>query len=134
MDYMVTPFHPAVPGSGDYVGTRDGNLASVTGAMEVRQMVYQALLNRKGYFLYDEGLGSDLWKLPRDYTAIPDTARTAEGMALEALHRQLPGVVADVEPAAAVVGTGVDLAVSYRIIATGEVDTVTVTWRDLQNA
>lgn len=134
MDFMVLPFNPVTGTPGDHVMKPDGNLESVTGKDEVRQMAWQALLNRKGYYLYNEDLGSDLWKLPRDYPATDDTASLGEAMAIEALERQMLDTITEVSALGMIVFDGLYLDVSYRIIATGESDSIRITTEDLINA
>lgn len=133
MDWMVLPFNPATGTPGDYIPSPNGNLQTVSGAAEMKQKVFFALLIRKGW-LYDETIGSDLWKIPRDYAAIPSTAELAEKMAVKALEEQLSDELDNISAAAT---TGVDdmaLDVKYRIIATGEWDGVHITQEDLLNA
>lgn len=133
MDFKVTPFNPRRGTPGDYEYRPDNNLQVVTGKDEIRQMVFYALLTRAKHFLYYE-IGSELWTLPRDYTATEDTARKAEAMAIYALERQLPTEIKEINALATVVGDGLYLDVSYKITATGETDTVRITWEELQNA
>lgn len=134
MDFMVLPYNPITGTPGDHVMKPDGNLQSVTGKDEVRQMAWQALLNRKGYYRYNENLGSDLWRLPRDYPATDDTASLGETMAIEALERQMPGIIKDVAAQGMILADGLYLDVSYKIIATDESDSIKITTEDLINA
>jgi hypothetical protein len=132
MDWMVLPFNPRTGTPGDYIPLPNGNLSVVTGALEMRQRVFFALLIRKGW-IYDENIGSDLWTIPRDYAAVPATGELAEKMAVKALEDQLSGVLDSFSATATVGIDGMVLDVKYRIIATGEWDGVRITQEDLLN-
>ncbi len=61
---------------GDYTLSPSGHIERVEGVEEKKQRIYIRLSVRKGSFLYDENLGSELYKLYQEkWSKIPEKAK-----------------------------------------------------------